>query len=203
MKKYGLWLFIAAVTIIPVMLFAVVKWYENKYTKLPVLGGEGHTIANFRLVNQHGGYTSLQDWDNKIVVADFFFTHCPVVCPKMTRSLKKVQEVYINDKEFSISSFSVDPERDSASQLEQYAEKMNIQHDWQLLTGDKKEIYKLARKSFLVTVTDGDGGPQDFIHSELLVLIDKQKRIRGFYNGTVASEVDELIRDISRLKKTE
>ena len=179
MKKYGLWLFIAAVTIIPVMLFAVVKWYENKYTKLPVLGGEGHTIANFRLVNQHGGYTSLQDWDNKIVVADFFFTHCPVVCPKMTRSLKKVQEVYINDKEFSISSFSVDPERDSASQLEQYAEKMNIQHDWQLLTGDKKEIYKLARKSFLVTVTDGDGGPQDFIHSELLVLIDKQKRIRG------------------------
>ena len=203
MKKYGLWLFIAALTIIPVMLFAVVKWYENKYTKLPVLGGEGHTIANFRLVNQHGGYTSLQDWDNKIVVADFFFTHCPVVCPKMTRSLKKVQEVYINDKEFSISSFSVDPERDSASQLEQYAEKMNIQHDWQLLTGDKKEIYKLARKSFLVTVTDGDGGPQDFIHSELLVLIDKQKRIRGFYNGTVASEVDELIRDISRLKKTE
>ena len=203
MKKYGLWLFIAAVTIIPVMLFAVVKWYENKYTKLPVLGGEGHTIANFRLVNQHGGYTSLQDWDNKIVVADFFFTHCPVVCPKMTRSLKKVQEVYINDKEFSISSFSVDPERDSASQLKQYAEKMNIQHDSQLLTGDKKEIYKLPRKSFLFTVTDGDGGPQDFIHSELLVLIDKQKRIRGFYNGTVASEVDELIRDISRLKKTE
>ena len=200
MKKTGLWLFIAAVVIFPVTVFAIVKWYENKYTTLPVLGGEKQTIADFHLTNQHGGFSSLKDWNDKIVVVDFFFTHCPVVCPKMTRSLKKVKDVYVNDKQLLINSFSVDPERDSISQLKQYAGRMNIPDNWLLLTGDKKEIYKLARKSFLVTATDGDGGPQDFIHSELLILIDKQKRIRGYYNGTLPSEVDELIRDISRLK---
>jgi len=200
MKKYGPWLFIAAVVIFPVTVFAIVKWYENKYTALPVLGGEKHRIADFNLLNQHGGSSSLKDWDNKIVVADFFFTRCPVVCPKMTRSLKKVKEIYSNETQLLISSFSVDPERDSVSHLKQYAEKMNIRDNWSLLTGDKKEIYKLARNSFMVTATDGDGGELDFIHSELLVLVDKQKRIRGFYNGTIPSEVDELIRDISRLK---
>ena len=201
MKKYSHWLFIAAVMIIPVTVFAIVKWYENKYTALPVMGGEKHIVADFHLTNQHGGLTSLKEWENKIVVADFFFTHCPVICPKMTRSLKKVQQVYANDKELQLTSFSVDPERDSVVQLKQYAERMDITSNWLLLTGDKKEIYKLARKSFLVTATDGDGGPQDFIHSELLILVDKQKRIRGFYNGTVPPEVDDLIRDISRLKE--
>jgi protein SCO1/2 len=119
----------------------------------------------------------------------------------MTRSLKNVQGLYAGDKELLLTSFSVDPERDSVDQLKQYAEKMNIRDNWLLLTGSKKEIYMLARNSFLITATDGDGGPQDFIHSELLVLIDKQKRIRGYYNGTLPSEVDNLLRDISRLKK--
>ena len=200
MKKYSHWLFVAAIIILPITVFAIVKWYEKEYTALPVMGGEKHTIANFNLSNQHGGLTSLKDWDNKIVVADFFFTHCPVICPKMTRSFKKVQQIYSKEKELLLTSFSVDPERDSVSQLVSYAQRMDINNNWLLLTGDKKEIYKLARNSFLVTATDGDGGPQDFIHSELLILIDKQKRIRGFYNGTIASEVDDLIRDIVRLK---
>lgn len=103
MKKYGLWLFVAAVTIVPLTVFAIAKWYENKYTSLPVMGGEKHVIAHFNLVNQYSGPSSLKDWDDKIVVADFFFTHCPVVCPKMTRSLKRVQEVYINDKDLLLS----------------------------------------------------------------------------------------------------
>lgn len=201
MKKYSVWLFVAVVVVFPVTVFAVVRWYENTYTALPVIGGDAHKIGDFDFLNHDGGTTSLKDWNDKIVVADFFFTHCPVVCPKMTRSLKNVQGLYAGDKELLLTSFSVDPERDSVDQLKIYAEKMNIQGNWLLLTGDKKEIYKLARKSFLVTATDGDGGPQDFIHSELLVLIDKQGRIRGYYNGTVPSEVENLIRDISRLKK--
>ena len=201
MKKYSIWLFVAGVVIFPVTVFAVVKWFEITYTALPVLGGEAHRIGSFSLVDQHSHTTSLNDWSDKIVVADFFFTHCPVVCPKMTRSLKNVQGLYAGDKELLLTSFSVDPERDSVDQLKRYAEKMNIRDNWLLLTGSKKEIYMLARNSFLITATDGDGGPQDFIHSELLVLIDKQKRIRGYYNGTLPSEVDNLLCDISRLKK--
>lgn len=200
MKRYSPWLFIAAVMIFPVTVFAIVKWFENKYTALPVMGGEKHAIADFYLTNQYGGATSLKDWEDKIVVADFFFTHCPVVCPKMTRSLKKVQQVNAKEKDLLLTSFSVDPESDSVSQLKLYAERMGITGSWLLLTGDKKEIYKLARKSFLVTATDGDGGPQDFIHSELLILIDKQKKIRGYYNGTLPSEVEDLIGDIARLR---
>ncbi len=203
MTKYSYWLFIALVMIVPVTVFAMVKWYENNYTALPVLGGENHRIADFTLADQHGSIVSLKNWENKIVVADFFFTHCPVICPKMTRSLKKVQAVYNSNTQLQLASFSVDPERDSVRQLKKYAERMDVAGNWLLLTGSKKELYKLARKSFLVTATDGDGGPQDFIHSELLILIDKQKRIRGFYNGTIALEVDELIRDISRLTNTD
>lgn len=201
MKKYDAWLFVAAVVLLPIGVFAVVKWYEQGYTKLSLFGGDGHTIANFNLVDQYGATTSLKSWEGKIVVADFFFTHCPVVCPKMTRSLKKVQQLFANDKDLLISSFTVDPERDSAGQLQKYAERMDIKDNWQLITGSKREIYKLARNSFKIVATDGDGGPDDFIHSELLVLIDKEKRIRGYYNGTDNEDVENLLRDINRLKK--
>lgn len=200
-KKYHIWIFMAAVVLLPMGVFAVVKWYEHSYTKLPVLGPEGHTIADFKLANQYGALTSLKEWEGKITVDNFFFTHCPVVCPKMIRSLKKVQQLYAGDEELLLNSFSVDPERDSVAQLQKFAQRVDIKNNWQLLTGDKKEIYKLARKSFLVVATDGDGGPADFIHSELLVLVDKEKRIRGYYNGTDEKEVDNLLRDIQRLKK--
>ncbi|HEU0111099.1 MAG TPA: SCO family protein [Flavisolibacter sp.] len=200
-KKYSIWLFVAAVVLLPVGVFAIVKWYEHGFTKLPVLGPEHHSIADYQLVNQYGATTSIKDWNDKIVVANLFFTHCPVVCPKMIRNLKKVQQLYAGDEELMINSFTVDPERDSVGQLLEYATRMDIQKNWQLITGSKKDIYKLARKSFLVVATDGDGGPDDFIHSELLILIDKQKRIRGFYNGTVSGEVDDLLRDINRLKR--
>lgn len=200
-KKYSIWLFVAAVVLLPVGVFAIVKWYEHSFTKLPVLGPEHHSIADYQLVNQYGATTSIKDWNDKIVVANLFFTHCPVVCPKMIRNLKKVQQLYAGDEELMINSFTVDPERDSVGQLLEYATRMDIQKNWQLITGSKKDIYKLARKSFLVVATDGDGGPDDFIHSELLILIDKQKRIRGFYNGTVSGEVDDLLRDINRLKR--
>jgi protein SCO1 len=203
MKQYSAWAFIATVIIFPITVFGVVRWYENAYTPLPVLGPEKHRIQSFDLVSQYDEKVSLNQWEDKIVVANFFFTHCPVVCPKMTRSLKRVQELYPGKNDLLFSSFSVDPGRDSVSRLKDYAAQMDIRDNWLLLTGDKKQIYRLARKSFLVSATDGDGGPQDFIHSELLILVDKNKRIRGYYNGTIATEVDDLIRDISRLKKEE
>ena len=201
LKKYNIWVFLAVVLTLPMGVYALVKWYEQSYTPLPLMGPEGHAIADFSLTNQHGGLTTQKAWEGKIVVADFFFTHCPVVCPKMTRSLKEVQRLYLNDEDILITSFTVDPERDSAGQLAAYAKKMDIDRNWLLLTGDKKDLYWLARKSFMITATDGDGGPDDFIHSELLILIDPQRRIRGYYNGTVAAEVEELMKDVARLKR--
>jgi len=118
----------------------------------------------------------------------------------MTNSLKKVQQAFKED-EILIRSFSVDPERDSVAQLRKYAGQFGINtSNWELLTGDKKEIYKFARNGFMIVATDGDGGPNDFIHSEKLVLIDKQKRIRGYYDGTSGNQVKQLIADIKKLK---
>ena len=200
-KHFSIWLFLAIVVLLPMGVFGIVKWYEHHYTRLPVLGGNEHTVADYRLVNHEGKTSSLADWRGKITVNNFFFTHCPSICPKMVRNLKKVQQLYAGDPLLLINSFTVDPERDSVGQLKSYAGKMDIHDNWQLITGEKKEIYKLARKSFLVVATDGDGGPNDFIHSELLVLVDMAKRIRGFYNGTDDAEVNNLLRDIKRLEK--
>ena len=194
------WIFVIAVVGIPVLLFSAVKWYENNYEKLPVLGGVDHRIEDFKMMNASGDPVTLKDWNNHIVVADFFFTHCTAICPKMTGNIKKVQAAFSGREDILFSSFSIDPERDSVQRLSAYAQKHKInQHNWHLLTGDKKEIYKLARNSFLVTATDGDGGPDDFIHSDKFVLVDRQKRIRGFYSGTENADMEKLIKDIKRL----
>lgn len=190
------------VFVIPVSAWALINWYEKKAQSLPVMGKtKEHRIGDFKLLNQDGELKTTADWNDKIVIADFFFTHCPVVCPKLTKSLMTVQETYKDENEIVFASFTVDPERDSAAQLKKYANQFNINtYNWNLLTGDKKEIYKLARNSFMLVATDGDGGPEDFIHSESLVLVDKQRRIRGYYDGTSNKEVNQLIIDIKKLK---
>lgn len=200
LKKYNIWLFVVIVTLLPIGVYGIVKMLENKYQPLPVLGEQGHKISSFSLTNQAGVSKTDKDWEGKIVVADFFFTHCPSICPKMTYNLKRVQ-AYAGVENLVINSFTVDPERDSIGQLKLYADKFSIKGNWDLLTGDKKDLYKLARKSFLIVATDGDGGPEDFIHSENLVLIDQQKRIRGFYDGTNETAVNQLVSDIKKLAK--
>lgn len=207
-KGLTIWIFLAAVFILPLVVYSGYLFFEQKFQKLQVYGKKEivngqkiqHTIDDFELVNQDGIKKGIEDWKGKIVVADFFFTHCPVICPKMTANLKRVQQAF-SDNEILINSFSVDPQRDSAVQLKEYAKKFRINLDnWQLLTGDKKDIYRLARNSFMVVATDGDGGPDDFIHSEKLVLIDKHKRIRGYYDGTSEKETEQLIYDIKKLQ---
>jgi protein SCO1 len=197
------------VFIIPVLAYAAMNWYERRFQELPVMGPVTttngatwyHTIADFSLANQDGQYISTADWKGKIIVADFFFTHCPTICPAMTKNLARVQEVFKSDSEILINSFTVDPERDSVAQLKSYSIRFKLNNDnWHLLTGDKKDIYRLARNSFMIVATDGDGGPEDFIHSEKLVLVDKQRRIRGYYEGTNDKEIDQLIIDIKKLK---
>lgn len=203
-----IWIFALLVFGIPVGLWAIYLFYDREFSTLPVFGKEvsisnnkvDHRIPAFELVNQDGQSSNIDLWNGKIVVVDFFFSHCPSICPKMTASLKSVQNAF-DEKEIWITSFSIDPERDDPEQLKKYAGKFQINTaNWQLLTGDKKDIYKLARNGFMIVATDGDGGEDDFIHSEKLVLIDKQKRIRGYYNGTDKQEVTKLIQDIKKLR---
>lgn len=200
-QKRAVWVFVAAVVLLPVSVYAIVHWWESAYKSLPVYGGEEHVISDFRMLNQQGKKITATDYKGKIVITDFFFTHCASICPKMTRSLKTVQQVFANDDKIVINSFSVDPQRDSVERLTFYASQFGLAGNWNLLTGDKKEIYRLARKSFEVTATDGDGGPGDFIHSDKLVLTDASGRIRGYYNGTDKVEVGQLIKDIGKLKR--
>jgi protein SCO1/2 len=208
-KMSSIWIFILVALVLPCLAWLIVEAYEINVQRLPVLGrydiARGakayHNIENFKLVNQDNQVITTNDWNNKIIVADFFFTHCASICPRMTANLKKIQDELKNDREVRICSFSVDPERDSVGRLKEYAEQFRINtQNWDLLTGDKKDIYKLARNSFMIVATDGDGGPDDFIHSEKLVLVDKERRIRGYYNGTSESETAQLLRDIKKLK---
>ena len=160
-----------------------------------------HTISDFSLINQNGDTITEAFYDDKIYVADFFFTTCQSICPIMTKNMKEVQDKLINDKEILLLSHSVTPEIDSVEQLKRYAISNQINDDkWNLVTGDKKQIYNLARKSYLA-VEDDPLGNYDMIHTENFILIDKKKQIRGFYDGTLGSEIIRLLDDIEILKK--
>ena len=209
MKNLMKWRFVPVVLLVSFCAYAVESWYNDKFTRLPVYGQaqlqtgqeKEHLVQPFNLINQENTITGTQAWKGKIVVVNFFFTHCAGICPKMTTNLTEVQDAYKDDNGVVINSLTVDPETDSSYQLRQYAQRFGIQSNkWQLLTGSKKDIYRLARNEFMVVATDGDGGPNDFIHSDKLVLIDPEKRIRGYYNGTDKQEVHQLILDIKKLQ---
>ena len=161
-----------------------------------------HKIASFSLTNQNGKTVTEQDYNNKIYVADFFFTTCPSICPKMTENMGQLQNEFLEDSQIKFISFSVTPQIDSVQQLKKYAIEKGVNDSkWNLVTGNKKEIYSLARKSYLAVKDDGDGGRFDMIHTENFILVDPEKRIRGFYDGTDIEAMKTLITDISILKE--
>ena len=161
-----------------------------------------HTIAPFTMTNQNGQTITEKDYENKVYVADFFFTTCPSICPIMTKNMFSLQEkLKTKYPEVKLLSYSVTTEIDTIEQLKRYAIENKVDDKiWNLVTGDKKEIYTLARKSYLVVQNDGNGGPHDMIHTENFVLIDKENRIRGYYDGTDINEMDRLITEIGMLK---
>jgi protein SCO1/2 len=162
-----------------------------------------HSIADFKLINQNGDTVTQADYANKIYIADFFFTTCPTICPVMTANMADIQKVIETDDEVMLLSHSVTPEIDSVPQLKKYAvEKEVIDAKWNLLTGDKRQIYELARKSYLAVLDDGDGGPYDMIHTENFILVDKERRIRGFYDGTSNEAIEQLLEDLKVLKSS-
>ena len=160
-----------------------------------------HKIGDFKLINQNGDTITQKDYQDKIYVADFFFTTCLTICPIMTDHMVQIQDKIKDDPEILLLSHSVFPVADSVPVLKKYAqEKGVIDAKWNLVTGDKKQIYELARKSYLATKSTGDGGKYDMVHTENFVLVDKKSQIRGFYDGTNPEAIDQLMEDILILK---
>jgi len=166
--------------------------YKKKY----------HKIADFKLINQNGKMVTQDNYKNKIYVADFFFTTCQSICPIMTEHMVKIQKEILNDDTIMLLSHTVTPDIDTVAQLKKYALKKGVNDaKWNLVTGNKKEIYELARKSYLAVKDNVYGGEFDMIHTENFMLIDKKKQIRGFYDGTDPEAIDNLLNDIAILKQ--
>ena len=162
-----------------------------------------HKINDFLLTNQNGELISQEFYQNKIYIADFFFTTCPDICPIMTENMSYLQNELKDQVDVMLVSFSVTPQVDTVDVLRSYANLKGVDDSkWNLFTGNKKDIYELARKSFLVAKNDGDGGRYDMIHTENFVLIDKESRIRGFYDGTNEEAMNKLLADVTILKRS-
>lgn len=178
---------------------------EKSSRKLPIYGERDtnekgdtiyHTVGNFSLKNQEGEVYSHNDLEGKIYVADFFFTSCPSICPKMTTNMKRFAAAFKNNDEVRIISFTVDPERDTVEKLKRYSDKNGINpKQWNLLTGDKETIYELGVYGYLLSAQEDALAPGGFLHSGQFILVDKEKRIRGIYEGTKAKEMDRMIED--------
>ena len=166
--------------------------------------GKDHKIADFKLVNQLGDTITNATFSGKIYVANFFFASCPTICPIMSNNFEKLQTEFKGEPMVMFLSHSVTPNLDSVPVLKDYGEKYNADPSkWMLATGDKKMIYNLARKSYFAVLDKGDGGKQDFIHTENMILVDTQRRIRGYYDGTSDKDIDRLSGDIIVLLKEE
>jgi protein SCO1/2 len=163
-----------------------------------------HKIAPFELINQNGDTVTDADYQGKIYVADFFFTTCPSICPIMTKNMTMIQEEFKNDPDVLLLSHSVTPEIDSVAVLREYADRKGVMDaKWNLVTGDRQQIYNLARKSYLAVKKNKYGGENAMIHTENFLLIDKEGRLRGrSYDGTDVEEIQALIADIYVLKES-
>jgi protein SCO1/2 len=194
--------------------FAVFIWSCSESNEsLPFLGqseinvkGDSvkHFIADFKFINQDGDSISQDFFKDKIYIADFFFTSCPTICPVMKTQMLRIFEKFKDQPNFLILSHTIDPRHDSVAVLKKYKEKLGVKSSqWQFVTGDQDKIYEIALKSYLVSALEDkeavdDGG---FVHSGAFVLVDKNKNIRGIYDGTKEKEVDKLINDIELLFK--
>jgi protein SCO1/2 len=166
--------------------------------------GRNHIVADFSFVNQNGKIITQKDYEGKIYVADFFFTTCQSICPKMTSNMTLVQKAILNNPKVMLLSHTVMPEIDSVPVLKKYAlEKGVDDRKWNLVTGDRKKIYEMARKSYLAVKLGKPEELYDMVHTENFVLVDSHKRVRGFYDGTNSKDIDRLIADITWLSEHE
>jgi len=218
MNKFQKILFLCILLAFPILVFLFLRTFGDNHYEIPVFYATGvestftecnfsegqHYIPDFSFEAHTKEEITSANFAEKLTVVDFFFTSCPSICPIMSDELTRVQKAFDNDDEVQILSFSVDPENDSIEALQLYANRYQADDtQWKFITGDKKAIYSLARCGFIMPVQDGNGEPADFIHSDKLVLVDSQKRIRGYFGGTDREDVDRLILEIKILLSEE
>lgn len=176
--------------------------------KLPVLGRKEidagdtiyHTIEDFKFINQDSVIVTPATFEDKIYIADFFFTSCPTICPVMKSQMLRVYEEFKNNKDVAILSHTIDPEYDTVALLHDYAERLGVESStWHFVTGEKEKIYDIGQTSYMVTALEDKNEPGGFLHSGAFILVDKEKRIRGIYDGTEKDAVSKLIEDVSLL----
>ena len=220
MNKKGLYAVLIAL-LLPLTGYYIIRYYSDKALAMPkhympdnvstkIENGKmvndtvWHKVPDFTLVNQLGDTVRLSDYDGKIIIADFFFTNCPTICPKLTTNMRSVVQAITNaqrvgdktNQYIHYLSFSVDPERDSVPQLKKWADRFQINPEqWNLLTGDKKTIYDLAINDLKLGLVDGKGIDTSFIHTDHFVLIDGKRQIRGYYHGLDSADVQKISRD--------
>ncbi len=193
---------ISAITIVTVLVLGTFWMLSNAFTKnkLPVLGEPGHIAGSFSFVNQDGKQINEKSVENKVTLVEYFFTSCPSICPIMNENLKEIYKKFKQDTGFMILSHTVDPERDSVSVLKKYAQRFDAgTPGWEFLTGDKDALYKTASQDYLLAAVDS--GSSNFIHTQYVVLLDRQRRIRGFYDATNKESISKLESDIKTLLK--
>ncbi len=179
--------------------------------KLPFLGPKEigkqgdtlyHKIPDFKFLNQDSLWISEKNMAGKIYVADFFFTTCPTICPKMKTQLLRIYDKFAEDDRVRILSHTIDPEYDGVRVLKEYAKKLNITSPrWNLLTGKKSDIYRLGEKSYMVTTQEDANEVGGFVHSGAFILVDQNRHVRGIYDGTKEEDVNHLIEDMTLLLK--
>ena len=159
-----------------------------------------HQIPNFSFVDQDNKEITPATFNDKIYVADFFFTTCPTICPIMKTQMLRVYEKFKDEDEVLLLSHSIDPVHDSVAVLKDFAERLGVKSNkWHFVTGNKDHIYEVGQKGYMVTATDDPNEPGGYLHSGAFILVDKGKKIRGIYDGTKEEEVDRLMRDIPKL----
>lgn len=180
--------------------YKVIIAIDEKLSPLPVYGSDDHVIESFHLQNQKSQTFDSREHLNSVWVVNYFFTSCPSICPKMMKNMQEVHDVVRSESDILLLSMTVDPKRDTSEKLMAYLDNYNVNHDsWQLLTGSKKDLYRLARKSFLISATDGGGEEYDFIHSENIIVIDKDRKIRAIINGTDPEADRKILQTVSRI----
>ncbi|SMG40460.1 protein SCO1/2 [Marivirga sericea] len=192
---------------------------KNKKAEFPILGRKqyvekivdgktvtdtvDHRIPDYKLVNQDSNWVTPETFEGQVYVADFFFTSCPTICPTMKKQMLRVYESYKDNDEVAIISHTIDPEYDTVALLRDFAAKLDVKTPkWHFVTGEKEAIYELGQKGYMVTAMEDENEVGGFLHSGAFVLVDKERKIRGVYDGTRAEEVDKLITDIELLLQT-
>lgn len=161
-----------------------------------------HTVQDFELIDQDSSIVNNETFANQVYVADFFFTSCPTICPQMKAQMLRVYEKFENNAEVAILSHTIDPSYDTVELLKDYADRLGVKSEkWRFVTGDQDYIYDLAETSYVSLADEDSNAPGGFVHSGAFLLVDKDRRIRGFYDGTVPEQVDVLMNDIERLLK--